>query len=519
VGNSSSIRGRSLRLEALEKRDMMAVTGLTTSFSGGVLTINGTDKADVINIRQAFGWVGVDGVNARWSNQQITSIVVNVKGGNDVVTLYSLNEALTVNSGQGTDHVKLNDGRDIAFSGLGHQVKVTAAGVATLDGVVINGNSPTPPPAPPTPPAPTPPPPPSVSNWFTTHIHDVALRDLGSSLFGDNLINRNEMISLLRSAEDGGVIDSTELADLRLIIGNTTLFGALDYVWSLGSYIVSANTANATYQGAALGNLAAGSSATQMEKLIGKWYLGADHPVAGGMYRQFSGQLFVNGAAYTDIRQGAVGDCYFMTTLAETALKNPSAITSMFIVNGDGTYTVKFYNNNGVAQYVTVDSYLPTDASGALIYAGRGMKYNAASNELWTALVEKAYVQLNEFGWERAGLSGNGYNSYLAISGGYINAAMKYVTGQTTVNFAMTASGSSFSAFVAAFSAGKSIGFASYATPASKSVVGGHAYAVVGYNASAGTVTLFNPWGIEYGLVTMTWTQIQQNFQYFDRTA
>jgi hypothetical protein len=57
-------------------------------------------------------------------------------------------------------------------------------------------------------------------------------------------------------------------------------------------------------------------------------------------------------------------------------------------------------------------------------------------------------------------------------------------------------------------------------TPASGSgIVGSHAYAVVGYNANNQTVTLFNPWGIEYGLVTMTWAQIQQNFSYFDRTV
>mgnify|MGYP007071135499 CR=1 FL=1 len=43
------------------------------------------------------------------------------------------------------------------------------------------------------------------------------------------------------------------------------------------------------------------------------------------------------------------------------ALKNPSAITSMFTVNGDGTYTVRFYNGTQTA-YVTVDSMLPTDA-------------------------------------------------------------------------------------------------------------------------------------------------------------
>ena len=63
------------------------------------------------------------------------------------------------------------------------------------------------------------------------------------------------------------------------------------------------------------------------------------------------------------------------------------------------------------------------------------------------------------------------------------------------------------------------IGFASYASPPSSSVVGSHAYAVVGYNATNQTVTLFNPWGIQHGLLTLSWTQIQANFQYFDRTV
>ncbi len=35
-----------------------------------------------------------------------------------------------------------------------------------------------------------------------------------------------------------------------------------------------------------------------------------------------------------------------MTALAEIAYRSPSTITSMFIVNGDGTYTVRFYNNS-----------------------------------------------------------------------------------------------------------------------------------------------------------------------------
>ena len=65
--------------------------------------------------------------------------------------------------------------------------------------------------------------------------------------------------------------------------------------------------------------------------------------------------------------------------------------------------------------------------------------YNNTGNELWMALAEKAYVQINELGWLRTGLSGNGQNAYAAIEGGYIYAALGQVTGQATTSFASTA--------------------------------------------------------------------------------
>jgi hypothetical protein len=366
---------------------------------------------------------------------------------------------------------------------------------------------------------PNPPTPPPSSNWFTTNIQDAALRTLGSTLYVDSLIDRNDIIALLRDARDGGSIDSTELADLQKIVNTSTLFGALGYVERLAEYVVLGSAANAKYLGQTLGNLAAGSTAAHMDNLVNKWFLGLDRPTTSGTYRQFAGSLFVNGAAYTDIRQGQVGDCYFMASLAEAALRNPSVITNMFVVNGDGTYTVKFYNY-GQAEYVTVDSYLPTNTSGNLFYAGRGQNYANASNELWTALAEKAYAQANQFGWIRPGLPGNGQNSYSGIEGGYIYAALGHITGQSTIAFASVTASTSFTTFASAFNAGKMIGFASKVTPASGSgVVGSHAYTVVSYNSSAQTVTLYNPWGPEYGLLTLTWAQVGANFSYFDRTA
>jgi hypothetical protein len=517
--DNSRRTGRSLQYEPLEAREMMAVTG---SLKYGVLKIGGSKYADTVNVVQVNGWICVAGVG-NWSAAQVNSIVIDLKKGADTISLNSLAnggwEALSENVTITTrkydnDLVHLADGHDVALNGSAKTLFVSSNGSASLNGQVLSWNTPTPPA--PTPPAPTPPSP--SPNWFDTHVLDTALRDLGHNLYTDGLIDRNDMISLLRNAEDGSVVDATELTDLRTITSSTTLFGSSDYVWKLSSDVVNSNTANAKYQGTALGNLVAGSSSAQMEMLVNKWFLGLDRPTAGGAYRQFSGQLFVSGATYTDIHQGSLGDCYFMSSLGEVALKNQAAITNMFIVNGDGTYTVRFFNN-GVANYVTVDSYLPTNTSGSLIYANRGAYFANTSNELWTALAEKAYVQLNEMGWERGSLSGSGQNSYSAIEGGYIYAALGHITGQSTTAFAYTAGSTSFTTFANAYNQGKMIGLASKSTPASTQVVGNHAYAVIGCDVANQTVTLFNPWGIEYGLVTMTWAQIQGSFQYFDRTV
>lgn len=505
---------------------MMAVTaGLS---SAGVLTITGTKNAEQVYLNQNNGYIAVSGVNQYWTANQVTSIVFDLGKGNDTVSLDSLSnggnqaiaENVSVTPSAGVDVFHFAGGHNVALNGNRHSLSVAANGTVTFDGQVQSWSVPAPTPPAPTPPAPTPNPTPdtTATNWFDSHVIDAALRSLGHSLYTDGAISRSDMIALLRNAEDGGVIDSTEMTDLRSIVANTSLFASATYVDALSSYIVNGNTANARYQGGSLGNLTANSSSAQMDKLINKWFLGLDHPTAGGTYRQVSGQLFVNGATYTDIHQGQLGDCYFMSTLGETALKSPSSISSMFIVNGDGTYTVRFFNN-GVAQYVTVDSYLPTSAGGQLIYADYGAMYNNASNELWTAFAEKAYAQINEMGWLRSGLPGNGQNSYSAIEGGYIYAAQGQVTGRATTPFTMTTSTNGFTAFVNAFNQGKLIGFASKSAPSSSQVVGNHAYAVVGYDAAHQTITLFNPWGIEYGLVTMTWSQIQGSFSYFDHTA
>src|SRR2546430_11379240 len=80
-------------------------------------------------------------------------------------------------------------------------------------------------------------------------------------------------------------------------------------------------------------------------------------------------------------------------------------LTSFFFQAEDG---IRDLTVTGVQTCALPISYLPTDNGGSLLYANRGAYYASAGNELWTALAEKAYVQINEMGWTRGSLSGSG---------------------------------------------------------------------------------------------------------------
>ena len=196
-----------------------------------------------------------------------------------------------------------------------------------------------------------------------------------------------------------------------------------------------------------------------------------------------------------------------MASFAETALRDTSIIQNMFIDNGDNTYTVRLYHN-GVADFVTVDKQLPVSSRGTFGFADVGASYTNANNELWTALAEKAVVEA-QASWGSA-------NAYKSISGGYVGVGLGDITGHAyTVGNSLN-----FNSAVTAWNSGMLMGIASMSKPASASVVGNHAYAFVGYNPTTYQFTLFNPWGINNGyapgLLTMTWSQIQANFSYYD---
>ena len=102
--------------------------GITASLSGaGVLMVTGTDNADQINFRQTNGAISIVGVDGSFSATRVTSIIVDLKGGDDTVSLNSsanggnqtLAEEVTVKSGAGIDKVKLVGGSTVGFQRRG----------------------------------------------------------------------------------------------------------------------------------------------------------------------------------------------------------------------------------------------------------------------------------------------------------------------------------------------------------------------------------------------------------------
>jgi hypothetical protein len=351
-------------------------------------------------------------------------------------------------------------------------------------------------------------------------VHDVGLRSLMQSAYADGSINRSEMIELLRSAATDRIVTTTELSDLRYIASDRASFSMPDHVRGLAQNVLHDNPANLRFRNHTAGNLTAGSSGTLLNQLVDKWFLGADLPsltASTVSYRYAVGALFNGSPGLTDSRQGALGDCYFLASLVSIAQINPRAIENMFIDNGDGTFTVRFFSGNlgmfwqgslisagfvsgsGVADYVTVDRYLPTFSNGGLAYSGYGLSALRSTTSVWLALAEKAYAQWNETG--RSGRDGT--NTYAGIEGGWMSNSTFYAVNSGSKR-----------AMIDALKAGHAVTMGTNPRASTGGLVGAHAYVVTAYNASSDTFSFYNTWSTRHP-TPLTWAQMQGQISAF----
>ncbi len=370
----------------------------------------------------------------------------------------------------------------------------------------------------------------SISGFTSVTIAPIVnttdLAALADNLDDDGSISRLDMIQILRSAGNDGIVDAAEFADMQTLVGTGSTWNMPSYVQVLAADIVNGNAANAKFQGQTLGNLAVGSSATQLNRLIDKWFFGADHPTfchSTLTYQAVAGSLFTNTPSHNDGRQGALGDCYFISALGRLADINPSAVQNMFLDNGDGTYTVRFYTGTygtiynfsdgsisagfrrgvGTADYVTVDRMLPVGPTGILVYANYGAMYTNTANTLWLALAEKAYAQWNETGKEGR----DGLNAYASIQGGWMATVDAQVLGYNATDYVLPRTQKQVLVDALASNKAVTIGTLQW-SGTNYGLYSSHAYAITGYDAATDTFTLYNPWGYSHP-GPLTWSQLQ----------
>lgn len=150
-------------------------------------------------------------------------------------------------------------------------------------------------------------------------------------------------------------------------------------------------------------------------------------------YQRFNGAPFVQGKgdanelAMNDVRQGAVGDCFLMASIAAVVQAYPDVVRRLIHPKGGGKYDVTLYVR-GVARSVEVDDQFPaSDVRGTSVagYAGTGDK-DGDRREIWPMLIEKAYAKLK--------------GGYGAIQGGSVPDGLGALTGKNSSVIPVTAS-------------------------------------------------------------------------------
>lgn len=468
---------RTLRLEQLESREMCAVDQLW--FSGSTLVVKTNNAPTTVEVWQSGSNVQIRDVSTArsWNyaassvgqvefqggagNDRFVNMISNLKvkafgfGGNDYLEGYNAADQLM--GGDGNDTLVGYGGDDLMYGGNGHD---------TLRGG--NGNDQL------------------VGEAGNDHLNGQAGNDKMWGGLG------NDVLIAIDSAT-GDYVQGDDGADAFWVDRNGSardqIFGAAaaDKIQDVASF---ANGADRTLNGDRISDPAA---------------------LSGQSYKRFQGNpLFSSlGPRPEDIRQGATGDCYFLSAAGGVALDNPTSLQQNIVDFDDGTYGVRLGNS-----FYRVDDDLPVAFSGSTTPANAGL---GTSNSMWVAIAEKAFAHHRtgansyasiEYGWGDEGNRALGsatsgrkffstYGSATAMANDIFNRWNTYQA--VTINFAGSDTG----------------------PRAGDPLVLGHAYTVMSVNRnSAGVVTsivLRNPWGrdgagsdanTEDGLVTVTPAQI-----------
>lgn len=220
-----------------------------------------------------------------------------------------------------------------------------------------------------------------------------------------------------------------------------------------------------------------------------------------------SNNLFDGDPDVMNIRQGSIGNCWFLVAIVAIGLRDKAEIRNLVKAGkGKDEFVVNF---PGVEDEITVSK--PTDAELAIF---------ALSNGLWLPLLEKSYgAAVN-----RDALFFVDSSDIDAVDGGgFIGKGIEIMTGNSTdTDFLSGTLESTTREKVEAAIANKKIMTAGVRknffgeSQRENGLPMGHAYTVMGYDASKDTLSLRNPWGhkgLSFGEVfEQSLTEFDSNF-------
>lgn len=212
------------------------------------------------------------------------------------------------------------------------------------------------------------------------------------------------------------------------------------------------------------------------------------------------GALLAGSPSLTDINQGDLGDCWFLAGLGAEVQRDPNFVQKHVRDNGNGTYTVTFYND-GKPVPITVDGRLPYNS-----WDQPAFDHPQGAN--WVAIYEKAFAEFR--------------GGYPNTEGGSGAAAMQYLTGTKPANMPPELLTPQLLQRQLAAGKGMTAGTNSHHSGFlwlhgdeyfdDHKLVTNHVYTVtsVDLNAHPPTVTVRNPWGSSGAapeIVTMSWDE------------
>ncbi|HZL38003.1 MAG TPA: C2 family cysteine protease [Tepidisphaeraceae bacterium] len=424
-------------VEALEGRMLLSGSPLNVSeipFDGGVeLKIIGTGGNDRIGVTQTPAGLVVS--NGSWSQtfaDPLKGLSIDAGAGNDSVIIdSSVHVNATVFGGSGNDTLHAGSGDDTLYAGTaGRKILMAGSGNDTL----------------------------------------VSLGATSAVLAG------------------GAGVDSfwADSSPKEKITGVTSMENARGCVHRVSGFINMSPAAVAKSAGGKA-RKAAPKSPAGMAQVLASRNISEPISEAGTHYAGYTGDpLFSDaGPSADDVLQGDVGDCYLLAVFSSVAKIDPQKIRQSILDLGDGTYAVRFEQNNHDV-YVRVDSQLATwNDDNSVTYAKLG-----AQSSLWVALMEKAWTYVHTLA-----------HTYDSISAGWMDEAYAALGAQPTSVYSADSAASLMSIVKQQLDAGHSVTLGTQTAPANSSILSDHAYSVDSVTLNArGDVTalrLRNPWGID----------------------